>query len=334
MMKFPPRLTLAQRPTPLQPLDRLSSELGGPRIWVKRDDLTGAVTTGNKVRKLEFILARALDEGCDTLITCGGIQSNHCRATAILGAQLGMKVHLILRGERGESVPEGNLFLDYLAGAEVSCYPLREYRQLDQLFAHWQRHYQSQGRKPCSIPVGGSDHTGVWGYIACAEELVNDFQVAGISPAAIVHATGSGGTQAGLTAAMQLSGLPRVIGMAVCDDEAYFTAKFREDLAAWREFYLDIPQVAAFSPDKITCEVNDSYIGPGYAIATDEVFATIRQAASLEGIVLDPVYSGKAFHGMLEEIRKGNFAAASDIVFVHTGGVFGLMAQRDRAGIR
>ncbi len=334
MMKFPPAISLAQLPTPLQSLDRLSAKLGGPRIWVKRDDLTGSVTTGNKVRKLEYILAEAQRQGCDTLITCGGIQSNHCRATAILGAQLGMKVHLILRGERDETIPDGNLFLDYLVGAEVSCYPLKQYQQLEQLFQHWQQQYRRQGRKPWSIPVGGSDYVGAWGYIGCARELMADFQREGISPAAIFHATGSGGTQAGLTAGMQLFGLPQVVGMAVCDNEGYFLRKVQHDLSAWREHYRDFPEVAAFSLDKLNTLVNDQYIGAGYAIASEEVFATIRLAAELEGLVLDPVYSGKAFHGMLEEIRKGAFSDARDIVFVHTGGVFGLMAQRAQSGIQ
>ena len=333
MMQFPDKLSLAQLPTPLQLLDRLSAELGGPRIWVKRDDMTGAITTGNKVRKLEFILAKAQTEGCDTLITCGGIQSNHCRATAVLGAQLGMKVHLILRGEQGDELADGNLLLDYLVGAEVSCYPEPEYRQLDELFNHWQQHYQAQGRNVLCIPTGGSNCNGVWGYLGCAQELKEDFIRANIQPAAIVHATGSGGTQAGLTAGIQLFGLPPVIGMAVCDNEAYFQRKVREDLQEWQRRYDAIPEVAGFAMDKLTIRTNDAYIGPGYGVATEPVFETIRHLAALEGIVLDPVYSGKAFYGLLEEIRKGTFNGEQDIVFVHTGGVFGLLAQKEQLAL-
>jgi len=322
---YPPRLSLARLPTPLEPLDRLSESLNGPRIWVKRDDLTGSHLSGNKIRKLEFVIARAKQEGCDTLITCGGLQSNHCRATALLGAQLGLKVHLLLRGETSD-VPDGNLLLDYLAGAEVTCYPARGYSaRLPALAQHWQAHYREAGRKAFFIPIGASDATGTWGYLACCEELQHDFQVHNINPAYIICASGSGGTQAGLTLGCALYGLhSQVLGFAVCDDEAYFQAKVREDLQAWKRRY---------APEQLlpleSIAVNDHYIGPGYAKATPEVFNTIKWVASTEGLVLDPVYSGKAFHGMIEEIRQGRFDGVEDIVFVHTGGIYGLFPQRE-----
>lgn len=194
-LQFPPRLSLAQTPTPLQPLDRLSRQLGGPRIWVKRDDVTECGASGNKIRKLEFVLAQALANGCDTLITSGGVQSNHCRATALLGARLGLKVHLILRDEGDyQNPPVGNLLLDYLAGAEVSLYPRQRYvAEHEQLVAGWCESYLRQGRKPWVIPVGASDGHGVWGYIQCARELADDIASADIRPGLIVHATGSGG---------------------------------------------------------------------------------------------------------------------------------------------
>ena len=325
---YPPRLSLARLPTPLEPLDRLSALLGGPRIWVKRDDLTGCATTGNKVRKLEFTLARARAEGADTLITAGGIQSNHCRTTALLGARLGMRVHLLLR-EEGDLAPppRGNLLLDLLAGAEVSRYSKPHYRaHLPQLYDSWCDHYRARGANPWPIPVGASDGTGVWGYVGCAAELAEDFRRAGIRPGAIVHATGSGGTQAGLTAGVELHGLGcRVIGMAVCDDAAYFQTKVRHDLRDWADRYRPPVDV-----ERLAIEVNDHYVGPGYGVAGPEVFATIRQLARLEGLILDPVYTGKAFHGLLEEIRAGRFAGIADLVFVHTGGIFGLLAQADR----
>jgi D-cysteine desulfhydrase len=324
---FPERLSLARLPTPLEPLDRISAELGGPRIWVKRDDLTGCALTGNKVRKLEFTLARALVAGADTLITAGGLQSNHCRATAILGARLGLRVHLLLR-EEGDSPPtQGNLFLDLLAGAAVSRYSKSYYQaHLQELYDTWCERYRQQGARPWAIPVGASDGTGVWGYIGCAAELADDFAAAGIRPGAIVHATGSGGTQAGLTAGAALHGLGcPVIGMAVCDDAAYFHTKVRADLRDWAARYrppLDVEHLAI--------EVNDRHIGPGYGRAGAEVFATIRHLARREGLILDPVYSGKAFHGLTEEIRAGRFAGMSDLVFIHTGGIFGLLAQADQ----
>ncbi len=332
---YPPRLSLARLPTPLQPLDRLSERLGGPRIWVKRDDLTDCAISGNKIRKLEFTLARALDQGCDTLITCGGVQSNHCRATALLGAQLGLKVHLILRDDSvandvDSNTPDGNLFLDYLAGARVSRHNKKQFqRELPALFEHWTRHYQAEGHNAYSIPTGASDGTGVWGYVHCVPELMNDFERVGIKPETIIHATGSGGTQAGLSAGVVLYGLDtKIIGIAVCDDAEYFHNKVRADIDRWQSLYS-----TAIDPENIAIHVDDRFIGPGYAQATEQVFAVIRQAAALEGIILDPVYTGKAFHGMLEKIKQGEFTGQSDIVFVHTGGIFGLLAQRQLLGL-
>lgn len=325
-IRYPPRLDLAQTPTPLQPLDRLSKELAGPRIWIKRDDLTGSHISGNKVRKLEYVIAAAQEQGCDTLITCGGVQSNHCRATALLGAQLGMKVHLLLRGEE-ESTPDGNLLLDYLAGAEISYYPVKGYsRRLPELFEYWQEHYRQQGRKAFAIPVGASDGIGAWGYLRCCEELSCDFATLNIQPEFIVCASGSGGTQAGLTLGNHLHQLhAKVLGFAVCDDEAYFLRKVREDIEAWQTLY-----APGMDLSDLLIQVNDQYIGPGYAIATEAVFETIKRVARMEGIVLDPVYSGKAFHGLTEEIRKGSFKGVRDIVFIHTGGIYGLFPQREQ----
>jgi len=328
---YPERLALAQLPTPLQPLDRLSAQFSGPRIWVKRDDLTDCALSGNKIRKLEFTLARALARGCDTLITCGGVQSNHCRATAILGARLGLKVHLLLRDEElgdGQTRgPDGNLFLDYLAGAEVSIYPKAEFQTRQrELFEHWSQHYAAQGHKAYLIPTGASDGTGIWGYIRCVEELVTDFKQAEIQPTHIIHATGSGGTQAGLSLGCALHQLDaQVLGIAVCDNAAYFQRKVMADISDWQSRY-EIPIL----PTGLSIQVNDDFIGPGYSKADPKVFATIKKVAALEGLFLDPVYTGKAFHGMLMLIEQGYFAGASDIVFVHTGGLFGLFAQREQ----
>lgn len=329
---FPPRLELARTPTPLQRLERLSAELGGPTIWVKRDDLTECAASGNKIRKLEFTLARAMAAGCDTLITCGGLQSNHCRATAVLGARLGLKVHLLLRDEGPRpTTPDGNLFIDLLAGATLSIYGREQYqRQLPELLAQWRQHYASAGRTAWVIPTGASDATGVWGYVNCARELQQDFASASIRPGAIVHATGSGGTQAGLTAGAALFDLDcPVWGIAVCDSAEYFRTKVHADLRDWRALYeLDL------NTDALAVNVNEAHIGPGYAVATEKVHDCIRRVAALEGLLLDPVYSGKAFQGMIEEIESGQFRGTRDIVFIHTGGLFGLFAQRQRLGLR
>lgn len=324
-LNYPRRVDLARTPTPLQFLERASARWGrGHRLWIKRDDLTGCTLSGNKVRKLEFIAAHAIDNGCDTLITCGGLQSNHCRATAFAGAQLGLSVHLLLRGDE-PAEREGNLLLDHLAGATVNCYPKRQYAaEIEALFQHWQGHYADRGRKALAIPTGGSDGIGAWGYIAACEELARDFEAAEIGRAHIVTASGSGGTQAGLTLGAALHGLPASVwGVNVCDDELYFMNKVAADAADWRERYPAVPRVA------ITPQVIDGYVGQGYGIASREVFQLIADLSALEGVVLDPVYTGKAFVGMLAEIARGRFDGCRDIVFMHTGGIFGLFPQRD-----
>jgi D-cysteine desulfhydrase len=323
-LAYPRKIDLASTPTPLQYLERASEKWGcGHRLWVKRDDLTGCTLSGNKVRKLEFIAAHAIDNGYDTLITCGGLQSNHCRATAFAGAQLGLAVHLLLRGVQPEE-SEGNLFLDQLAGATINCYPTRQYvSEIDDLFRQWQAHYADRGHKALAIPTGGSDGIGVWGYIAACEELAADFACAGIEQAHIITASGSGGTQAGLTLGTALHQLPATVwGVNVCDDEQYFLDKVAADAADWRRRYPQVPNVDA-QP-----RVLDGYVGQGYGIADKEVFDLIAQLSRLEGLVLDPVYTGKAFAGMLTEIAAGRFEGCTDIVFIHTGGIFGVFPQR------
>ncbi len=321
---YPLRLQLAQTPTPLQKLARISAELGGPNIWVKRDDLTGSLLSGNKVRKLEFTLAQAQSEGADTLITCGGLQSNHCRATALLGAQLGLDVHLLLRGVPG-AVSDENLLLDELAGATISTYKPDDYgKRLSELLCDTAEYYRRQGKTPFVIPTGASDDIGVWGYVRACDELRNDFTAHDITPSHIVVATGSGGTQAGLTVGAELFGLNAdVVGMAVCDDEAYFQHKVMQDLEGWQRRYgvtVDLQQ--------LNITVNDNYIGPAYAKADKAVFDCIKWLASTEGVVLDPVYTGKAFYGLVSDIRAGKYSKSSDVVFIHTGGIFGVFPQR------
>ena len=328
MFVYPERLDLAQTPTPFYALDRFRSHLqkcsdSVPRLWIKRDDLSGCLTSGNKVRKLEFLFAEAQREGCTTIITSGGVQSNHCRAVAVLGAQLGFHVHLLLRLDRDPD-PVGNLFLDQLMGAKISLYSAREFKQLEQLFQQWQQYYSKQGISSYSIPTGGSNGTGLWGYISASEELQQDFARAQIMPTKLIHATGSGGTQAGLTlGCMMLDMKMSVLGYAVCDNARYFHNKVLEDILQWREkFALDI------DTDQLSINTNDNYIGPGYGIADPAIFEMIKTLARLEGVALDPVYTGKAFYGMVEDIKQGRFGDDKDIVFLHTGGLFGLLAQQ------
>ncbi|WP_308367241.1 MULTISPECIES: D-cysteine desulfhydrase family protein [unclassified Microbulbifer] len=329
-LTYPPRIHMARLPTPLQPLDRITEKFstphGGPRIWVKRDDLTETAMSGNKLRKLEFIAGVAKEQGCDTLITCGGVQSNHCRTTALVGARLGLRVQLILRGEE-EQVPDGNLLVDYLAGASAAFYPARQYfAELDKLFAHWRDFYVQRGHKALCIPTGGSDGLGVWGYISGAEELLADCRDQGFEPEHIICATGSGGTQAGLTLGCHLLGSrAQVTGYAVCDNAEYFQRKVRDDIEQWREAGNTLPDAG-----KLNIQVNDGYIGPGYAEADETVYRAIAEAAGQEGLLLDPVYTGKAFGGLLQELHRGCYHDTENLVFVHTGGQFGLFPHREK----
>jgi len=306
-------------------MERASKQWGrGHRLWVKRDDLTGSLLSGNKVRKLEFIAAHAIDNGYDTLLTCGGLQSNHARATALVGAQLGLKVHLFLRGEE-PAQRDGNFLLDHLAGATIECHSPKKYiMNLEQLFQQAQASYAAQGHKALVIPTGGSYGLGVWGYIAACEELADDFASQGIEQAHIVTASGSGGTQAGLSAGIALHQLPATLwGVNVCDDEAYFINKVQADIADWQRRYPSAPSFDCHP------RILDGYVGSGYGVASNEIFELIAQLARLEGIVLDPVYTGKAFQGLVSEIQKGTFDGIEDIVFMHTGGTFGIFSQRD-----
>ena len=320
----PARLSLARLPTPLVPLDRLSEAVGGPRIWLKRDDLTEMTASGNKLRKLEFSVAQAEQEGASVLITCGGIQSNHCRATATIAAQRGLKCQLLLRGRPETGPADGNLLLDELLGANVRFVTGAEWDELDRLFEETASQWRDQGETPFSIPTGASDEIGMWGYISASAELKRDFETAGIEPGAIISATGSGGTQAGLIVGRQLESIDAaVMAFNVCDDEAWFREKIAADTKRWEQRYehrLDWNDLAI--------NVIDGYVGPGYGRADAHVFETIRRVAALEGVIFDPVYTGKAFDALLTEIGKGRFDDTSDVVFIHTGGLFGLFPSR------
>ncbi|MBT3427353.1 MAG: D-cysteine desulfhydrase family protein [Gammaproteobacteria bacterium] len=321
IMKTPEKLTLARLPTPLEPLDRLSNKLRGPRIWVKRDDLTESTGSGNKIRKLEYVMADALRTGASVVITSGGIQSNHCRATAFAAAKLGISCHLILRGRPPASL-DGNLLLDRLLGATISYATAAEFADLDSLYKRTEKLYSDQGISTYSIPIGASNALGMWGYINAAVELKADFLSHNIQPDHIFSATGSGGTLAGLIVGQQLFQLPgKIAGFNVADDGEFFRTKIAADIDNWgRQFGANLPAL----PIKII----EGYVGPGYGRAGPEVFSCIDLVAKLEGLILDPVYTGKAFHGMLESIRRGQLKNSSDIVFLHTGGIFGLFPHR------
>ncbi len=316
--KFPSKISLAQLPTPLQPLSRLSAMVGGPNLWVKRDDLTEFGPGGNKIRKLEYVVCEALAQGADTLITCGGLQSNHCRATALIAARMGLKCHLLLRGE-ALSQFEANTFLARLAGASIQCLPLREYQHLDDRFEEAAQAFKVRGHTPFLIPTGASDEIGLWGYIEGACELLTDIRKHLQGPTLVVCATGSGGTHTGLAVGLAESHGPRVRAYAVCDSRDYFVQKAEKDIHSWQVRYSVHAEIRADALDIV-----DDYIGPGYAKPYQEMLDTIKLVANSEGLVLDPVYTGKAFHGLLEDIKAGQLNQFDNVVFVHTGGVFGV----------
>lgn len=333
---YPPRINFAHTPTPIQPLIQLQRKLGiETRLWVKRDDLTGSHLSGNKIRKLEFLMADAKSKGATHILTCGGVQSNHCRATALLAAQVGLKCHLLLRGEEPEQ-PDGNLLLDKIAGATISYYPSSSFeKNLPSYFADWSSKYAEQGGVAYSIPTGGSNGVGLWGYIACVEEMAAQFRDLNFCPDHIVCATGSGGTQAGLTLGAALLGLSsQVTGVAVCDDANWFDKKVKQDFQQWQMSYSDFAQQncqrANVALSKISVQTLEQYVGPGYAQAGPEIFELIQCVAQTEGLLLDPVYTAKGFFGMLEEVKNGRWQNASDVLFVHTGGVFGIFPQREQ----
>ena len=319
------RIPLARLPTPLQPLKRFCAKHNLPPIWIKRDDLTDSAASGNKLRKLEFNVGQALAEGASALITFGGVQSNHCRATAIVAAAQGLKCHLVLRGE-DSSPRDGNLLLDYIVGAEVSYLPPKGYNHaIIEAAAEIQKQYQARGESAFVIPIGASDEIGLWGYIEACEELKQDFAKAKIAPEYIVSATGSGGTAGGLILGNHMSQLgAEVLSFNVCDDEAYFINKITSDFEAWKTRYQQDTRI------DLPIRIVEGYVGPGYGVAGEEVYQTIAELAQTEGVFLDPVYTGKAFHGLVTELKSGRLRATRDIVFVHTGGIFGLFPHKDK----
>ena len=327
---YPPRLDLANTPTPLKPLKRLGKKLG-VELYIKRDDLTGAGLSGNKIRKLEFVLADALDCGADTVLTCGGAQSNHARATAIAAAMLGLRCRLILRTPDSSNPPtlEGNILLDRLVGSEIVWITPGEYKRRDEIFEHEKAALLKLGRKPYIIPEGASNALGAWGYIRAAEELADDLANLPDNsdwPTTIINATGSGGTSAGLILGTHMLGLnTRVVSINVCDDRDYFVKVIGEICEnAIANYQIDLP----FSRER-DIEIIDGYVGRGYALSQPEELALLRDVARIEGIFLDPVYTGKAFFGMTQELSRDPNRFGARIVFMHTGGIFGLFPKAD-----
>jgi D-cysteine desulfhydrase len=318
-MTQPERLRLANLPTPLVPLERLGHELGGAQIWVKRDDLTGLELSGNKIRKLEYIAADALAQGCDMLVTEGTPQSNHCRATAAVCARLGLGCLLLLRPEAPDE-PEGNHLLDVLFGAQTRSYDAGVFAEnRDAIVAEVLEELRSAGRRGRWTPMGASEALGCWGYLAGAAELAEQLCARGVETCDVVVAISSGGTYGGLLLGQQLYRLGHwgLWAVPVSDDSAYHRRSVRALVEAAIERY-GLP--TAVPEDAL--RLVDGYVGEGYAVPYAAALEAIRLVARCEGIVLDPVYTGKAFCALLDGVRERRWGFDRPVVFVHTGGAF------------
>jgi D-cysteine desulfhydrase len=322
----PPRLALAHTPTPLsEPIGLASLLAGRPvRLFVKHDDMTGGVTAGNKIRKLEYLLADARVHRATTVITCGGLQSNHARATAILARSLGMSAVLLLRTkDPGAALPtSGNVLLDRMVGAEIRLITPEQYRDRSEQMAIVAREIEARGGVPYVIPEGGSSALGSLGYVRAMEEIGRQLELglAGGQPFDLVaHACGSGGTAAGVVVGAAETGVARAArAFAVCDDVAYFQGVVGRLVGELRE---------RFGLERaLEVDIDDSAKGPAYGVASDDQKRRIVEVARATGLLLDPVYTGKAFLGLLDMVRRGELDGKR-VLFLHTGGLPGLLAD-------
>jgi len=336
-----PRIPLVHGPTPIVKRPRLD-EMLGIDLWIKRDDATGGAEAGNKVRKLEWLLGDARARRADTVITCGGLQSNHARATALACAALGLGCVLLLRVE-GAQRPEdlrrmlasgaarlpatGNVLLDRLAGAEVRLVSRDEYAHRSAVMESVASELRLEGKRPYVVPEGGSNGLGSLGYVECMREIAQQLRMglaSGPRPFdVVVHACGSGGTAAGVALGAARHGVAaRVRAVAVCDDAAYFertVARMVGEARAWD------PSLGPPAP----LVVDDTAKGPAYGVSTPAQRETILRVARASGLVLDPVYTGKAMHGLVQAVERGEVARGARVLFLHTGGLPGLLAQGD-----
>ncbi|NNF99106.1 MAG: D-cysteine desulfhydrase family protein [Desulfobacteraceae bacterium] len=316
-----PRFHLAEMNTPLEKMHKLAADLGGPGLLIKRDDLTGLAMGGNKIRKLEFLIGDALSRGADAVITAGGAQSNHCRLTAAAAVRAGLGCELVLSGSPPD-LPNGNLLLDHLFGACVTWCSRDEREAQMESVAEALR---TKGKKPYVIPVGGSNEIGTVGYVLAIEELMHQLSEKRLSADYVVVASSSGGTQAGLTLGADVYGYSgKILGISI-DQVKTGESAFPPVMA----------RIAKATADRIgtTCELHEKdfllncdYLGAGYAIPGDREREAIEMTSRLEGILLGPVYTGRAMGGLIDLVRKGFFKPDETVVFWHTGGTPELFA--------
>lgn len=313
-----PRRFIAHLPTPLERMDRLTKELGGPEIWIKRDDCTGLSTGGNKTRKLEFLMAEAELQGADMVMTQGATQSNHARQTAAFAAKLGMDCHILLEDRTGSNNSNynnnGNVLLDHMHGATTEKLPAGG--DMNALMEEAADKLRADGRNVYTIPGGGSNPTGALGYVNCAFEILSQVNNSNTKIDHIVHATGSAGTQAGLAVGLKaMNAQIPLLGIGV-----------RAPKAKQEE---NVYNLACATAEKLGCEgivkredivANTDYVGEGYGIPTEDGIEAIKMFAELESILLDPVYSAKGAAGFIDLVRKGHFKKGERVIFLHTGG--------------
>lgn len=322
-----PRIRFAHLSTPLEPMANLSKLLGGPNLWIKRDDCTGLAGGGNKTRKLEFLMGDAVQKGADTIITQGATQSNHARQTAAIATKMGMECHILLEDRTGSKDIEynynGNVLLDQLFGASLSQFPADT--DMNKAMAELTEKLKAQGKKPYIIPGGGSNVVGALGYVNAALEILGQANDMGLRIDKVVHATGSTGTQAGLvTGFVASNSLIPVLGIGVrAAREAQEANVFK--LAEQTAIHLGIEGVVKREHVVANCD----YVGAGYGLPTPGGIEAIELFARTESILLDPVYSAKGAAGLIDLIRKGHFKKDDNIVFVHTGGSQALFGYRN-----
>ena len=313
-----PRISLGHLPTPLEPMPRLTEWLGGPNLWIKRDDCTGLSTGGNKTRKLEFLIADALEKKADVVITQGATQSNHARQTAAAAAKVGMDCHVLLENRTGRTdtpyLENGNVLMDKLHGATVEHHPGGA--DMNQLMEDAAERFKEQGARAYIVPGGGSNEVGALGYVAAALELVYQANERNLRIDRVIHATGSAGTQAGLVTGLCgiRTAIP-VLGIGVRHPKPK-QEEIVYNLAANTCDFLGIGE--AVSRGDVVA--NTDYVGEGYGVPAPDTLDAIDRLAKLEGILLDPVYSGKGMAGLIDLIQKGEFSQGENVVFLHTGG--------------
>lgn len=320
-----PRRRYTPAPTPIQRLDKLSRHLGGPEIWIKRDDLTGLAGGGNKTRKLEFLVADALRQGADTLITVGAVQSNHCRLTLAAAAHEGLKCRLVLEQRVAGSYRKdasGNNFLFDLLGVESITVVDGGSDLLGAMNAEAEK-LKAIGRTGYVIPGGGSNALGAMGYVVCAREILSQALDMGVAFDEFVTPSGSAGTHSGLLVGFNAAnaGVP-LTGINVSRKRAEQEGNVHK-LAVEAAAFAGLP-----APSRESVVALDEWVGPGYSLPTDEMIEAVRLFAQLEGILLDPVYTGKAAAGLIGLIRRGHFKQDSKILFFHTGGAPSLFAYQ------